>query len=58
MPARRLLQVREFRGSSVLFEAGATGGTFVGVLFDDDQGDAEVRKEDEFKIRTGSRGSG
>lgn len=36
-------QVREYRGSSIYFEPDATGGVFVGVLFDDDQGSPEVR---------------
>lgn len=31
--------VREYRGSSVYFEPGATGGRFLGVYFDDDQSD-------------------
>lgn len=31
--------VREYRGSSIYFEEGATGGRFLGVIFDDDQTD-------------------
>ena len=31
--------VREYRGSSIYFEPGATGGRFLGVYFDDDQSD-------------------
>jgi len=31
--------VREYRGGSIYFEPGATGGRFLGVYFDDDQSD-------------------
>ena len=37
-------QVLEIRGGSVLFEAGATGGLFVGVVFIDDPDVMEVSR--------------